>query len=404
MLRPPFSFDEIMAPLGAERFFAEYEGKRPLHLKGAADKFAEVMTWAKLNDLLGQAPIWTEGSLLLFLDKEPIAPARYCASALSRDDRKPVLRPDPEKVKDFLRRGATMAANWIDHLSGGLTAFATALEQALVGKVQANLYVSSRRRQGLAAHRDRHDVYAVHVEGTKTWHVYEGRSLVPTAHSMFKTTRAEDEESKGGLLMEAKMEPGDLLYLPRGQYHDALADEGGAMHIALGVTYPNGLDVLSLLQERAVAEPLFRTDLPRPRGPDAESAMTERLAGLAEGINRLLADRATATRIRAMQLGFHQPRDSYNLPELFGETAEDRYRVRDKDMRLVQQGGRFGLVRKGSRAATEVPANVSGMVGWVLERQEFSRGDLAAAFPERAADQIDQLLRDLATMSLIEAI
>jgi len=89
---------------------------------------------------------------------------------------------------------------------------------------------------------------------------------------------------------------------------------------------------------------------------------------------------------------------------VFSQPAEDRYRVRDKDMRLVQQAGRFGLVRAGSRAATEVPANVSGMVGWVLERQGFARSELAAAFPERAADQIDQLLRDLATMSLIEAI
>jgi hypothetical protein len=32
MLQPPFSFDQIMAPLGAERFFAEYDGPRPLHL------------------------------------------------------------------------------------------------------------------------------------------------------------------------------------------------------------------------------------------------------------------------------------------------------------------------------------------------------------------------------------
>jgi ribosomal protein L16 Arg81 hydroxylase len=404
MLKPPFSFDEIMAPLGAERFFAEYEGKQPLHLKGAADKFAEVMTWAKLNDLLGQAPIWTDSSLLLWLDKAPIAPARYCDSAFSRDDRKQVLQPDPQKVKDFLRRGATMAVNWIDHLSGGLTGFAAALEQALLGRVQANLYVSSRRRQGLASHRDRHDVYAAHLEGTKTWYVYQGRSVVPTAHPMFKTSRAEDEEAKGELLMEVRMEPGDLLYLPRGQYHDALADEGGAMHIAFGVTYPNGLDVLSLLHERAVAEPLFRTDLPRPRGPEGERALMERLAGLAERVNRLLADPATTARIRAMQMGFRNPRNSYGLPAVFDETAEDRYRVRDKSMRLVQQAGRFGLVREGSRAATEVPANVSRMVGWVLERQEFARSELAAAFAERAADQIDQLLRDLATMGLVEPI
>jgi hypothetical protein len=51
-----------------------------------------------------------------------------------------------------------------------------------------------------------------------------------------------------------------------------------------------------------------------------------------------------------------------------------------------------------------VPPDVSRIVGWVLERQQFARGDLAAAFPERAADQIDQLLRDLATMRVVQAI
>ena len=61
------------------------------------------------------------------------------------------------------------------------------MEQALGGKVQGNLYLSSRRRQGFAAHFDTHDVYAVHVEGTKTWHVYEGRAADPIAHAMFKT-------------------------------------------------------------------------------------------------------------------------------------------------------------------------------------------------------------------------
>ena len=81
MLKSPFSFDAIMAPLGAERFFAEYDGKKPLHLKGAADKFAEVMTWAKLNDLLGQATIWSQHSLQLVLDKDPIPAARYAAPA-----------------------------------------------------------------------------------------------------------------------------------------------------------------------------------------------------------------------------------------------------------------------------------------------------------------------------------
>ena len=404
MLSPPFAFDDIMAPLGVERFFAEHEGQKPLHLKGDADKFAEVMTWDKLNELLGQATIWSQSSLKLVLDKEPIAAARYCATAAGRDGGQ-VLRPDPDKVQDFLRRGATLVANDVDHLNSGLTAFAETMEQTLGGKVQGNLYLSSRRRQGFAAHFDTHDVYAVHVEGTKTWHVYEGRAADPIAHAMFRSYGQEHhEQAKGKLLMEVRMEPGDLLYLPRGQYHDALADEGGAVHVAFGVTYPIGLDVLTLLYERMMAEPAFRANLPRLHGPGGDQALADRLRLLADGIATALAEPKTVAQIRAMQGSFHYPRHTYSLPGLLTESAEDRYRVRASGIRLVQQGGRFGLVREGTRAATEVPVDVSALVGWVLERKQFSRHELADAFPERNAGQLDQLLRDLGAMRLTEPI
>jgi ribosomal protein L16 Arg81 hydroxylase len=393
-----------MAPLGAERFFAEYEGKRPLHLKGAADKFAQVMTWARLNDLLGQATIWSQKSLVLVLDQEPVPAPRYCSPATGRDGGQ-VLRPDPDKVKDFLRRGATLVANDIDHLSLGLTAFADAMERALGGKVQGNLYLSSRRRQGFGAHFDTHDVYAVHVEGTKTWHVYEGRAKDPIAHPLFKTLgREHHEQAKGAKLMDVHMEPGDLLYLPRGQYHDALADEGGTVHIAFGVTYPIGFDVMTILFDRVAAEPEFRANLPRPGGPDASRALRAHLAGLGAKIGAILAEPKTTAQIAALQRGFRYPRHAYDLPELLSEPADDRFRMRAKGVRMVQQGGRYGLIEEGSRAATEVPAEVSAMVAWVLERREFSRSELAAAFPERQAAQLEQLMRDLGAMRLVEPI
>jgi len=403
MLTPPFSFDEIMAPLGAERFFAEYEGRKPLHLKGAADKFAAVMSWAKLNDLLGEVTIWSQASLQLVLDKEPIPPAGYCTPAPGRDGGQ-VLRPDPDKVKGLLRRGATLVANDIDHLSAGLTAFSKAMEDTLQGKVQGNLYLSSRRRPGFAAHFDKHDVYAVHVEGTKTWHIYEGRAADPIAHPMFKTLgREHHERAKGRMLMEVRMEPGDLLYLPRGQYHDALVDEGGAVHVAFGVTYPIGIDVVSFLFDRMIGEPLFRANLPRA-GDAGVAPLAERLATLAEQIQTVLRDPKTVAQIQAFQQGFRYPRHGYDLPGLLEETEDARYRVRAQGIRMVQQGGRFGLLQEGTRAATEVPAEVSPMVGWVLERRQFSRRELAAAFPEHRAAKLDQLLRDLGTMRLTEPV
>jgi hypothetical protein len=37
-------------------------------------------------------------------------------------------------------------------------------------------------------------VFAVHVEGTKTWHVYEGRAADPIAHPMFRSYGQEHHD------------------------------------------------------------------------------------------------------------------------------------------------------------------------------------------------------------------
>ncbi|HET6467007.1 MAG TPA: cupin domain-containing protein [Geminicoccaceae bacterium] len=391
------TFDEIMAPLGAERFRAEYLGRQPLHLEGSADKWRSVMNWEILNRLLGMASIWSTTSLPLVLDKEPVQPGAYAAPAAGRDGGQ-VLRPDPAKVQAWLKRGATLVANDLDQLTPELRSFAGAMEAALGGKVQANLYLSSKRKQGFRVHFDTHDVFAVHVEGEKTWFVFEGRAQDPIAHPMFEGLSQEHHErAKGTLWKEVRMRPGDLLYLPRGQYHYALADEGATVHIAFGMTYPIGIDVVSWLFQRLVAEPLCRANLPQG---DSE-ALRERLRALSGRLGEILAEPQALADIQAFQAGFRYPRAEYRLPDLI-ESAEERFRVRARGVRLVEQGGRAGLVREGAREAVEVPVAVKGQVGWVLKRSEFGRGEFAVAFPGEPAAKLDKLLGDLQRMALIE--
>ena len=95
MLTPPFSFDEIMAPLGAERFFAEYEGQRPLHLKGAADKFAAVMNWAQAQRAARHGDDLVAGLAAAGARQgDRSRPPATARSAAGRDGGQ-VLRPDP---------------------------------------------------------------------------------------------------------------------------------------------------------------------------------------------------------------------------------------------------------------------------------------------------------------------
>jgi ribosomal protein L16 Arg81 hydroxylase len=43
------------------------------------------------------------------------------------------------------------------------------------------------------------------------------------------------------------MKPGDVLYLPRGQYHEALASSDASLHLSFGIGQPTGIDVISRL-------------------------------------------------------------------------------------------------------------------------------------------------------------
>lgn len=390
------TLDEIMAPLGAERFLNDHLGRAPLHLQGPPAKFQAVMNWDVLNRLLGATTIWSAQSMVVVIDKEPVAPATFCEPAPGRDGHT-VLRPDPSRVKALLARGATLVLNDIDQLTPELSALARALEERLGGKVQANLYLSSKRRQGFRAHFDFHDVFAVHVMGEKTWMVFEGRADHPIKHPSFEGWPQERHEAaKGALWREVRLKPGDLLYLPRGQYHYALADDGACVHIAFGVTYPIGMDAVSYAFERLIAEAAGRQNLPRERG-----ALKGRLAEIGAALARTLADERAVEDLLRFQAGFRWPRETYGLPGLV-EEADTAFTVKGSGLRLVSQGGRHGLLREGTRQAVEVPARITPHLAWVLERERFTRKQLLSAFNSDTATQIDQLIVDLGRMAVIE--
>lgn len=390
------TFDEIMAPLGAELFLREYLGRQPLHLQASPDKFHEVMNWDVLNRLLGMTTIWSTQSLVLVMDKELIPPAAYASPAAGRDGGT-VLRPDPVRVAQLLARGATLVLNDIDQLTPALSSFARSMEQALGGKVQGNLYLSSKRKQGFRAHFDFHDVFAAHVLGEKTWAVFQGVAEQPVKSPMFEGWPQErHEQLKGELWREVTLKPGDLLYLPRGQYHYALADDGPCAHIAWGVTYPIGMDAVSYAFERMLGEVAGRANLPRDR-----AALRARLAEIGALVAAKLAEPQAVDDLLRFGAQFRWPRETYDLPGLI-ERAEETFRVRRAGLRLVSQGGRHGLVREGTRQAVEVPAAMQPQVAWVLERDLFAKSEFAAAFPAEGAAKLDRVVADLSRMALLE--
>ncbi|GBD43107.1 hypothetical protein HRbin40_00572 [bacterium HR40] len=395
MSRPIESFQDLLAPMDLATFERDHLDRAPAYIEGGAEKFRALMNWQILNRLLGMTTIWSTQSLKLVYDKEPVPPADYASPAPGRDGGQ-VLRPDPERVRRWLARGATLVANDIDQLTPELSTLARVMEEALGGKVQANLYLSSKKKQGFRVHYDTHDVFAIHCEGEKTWFVFEGRAEVPIAHPMFKTVPQEvHERQKGALWKEIRMKPGDLLYLPRGQYHYALADEGGCIHIALGVTYPIGLDVVSYLFERMVAEPIARHNLPRD-----QAALAERLAALGNRIAEVLRDERTLADMRRFMRDYRWPRGSYDLPELL-DASQLRYRVTAGRLQLLTRNGQAALVDPLTRRALPVPPDLVLMTQWVLAQESFEQRAFDRAFALEPAEKRRKFLEDMEKMAIL---
>ncbi len=213
-------FAEFLAPFDAGTFRSQYYGKRPLHVRrnGAV---TGLLPWQRFNEVLALTPYWNEESLKVYFKSRAALRENYCDTA---DVRPGTLAPvNPAKLKALTALGASIVANHLHRVCPEVGAVAAMLEREFAARAFANVYCSFRGVQAFQTHFDLHDVFAVQAEGEKTWRVYESRADTPV-----NPVPPGDEwekwltESRGKLLFEAHMKPGDILYLPRGQYHDAL--------------------------------------------------------------------------------------------------------------------------------------------------------------------------------------
>lgn len=388
------SFGDLLHPVSEEAFFADYYDKKPLHIEGGAGKFETVMSWDILAGILNQTVIWTSKSLMLVLDNDVVAEAAYCEPVTNRDGFD-VLQPNAKKVMGLLRQGASLVANDIDSLTPVMSSLAAGIEERLAGKVQANLYCSWKERQAFGSHFDTHDVIAIHVAGEKLWNLYETRMDNPVAHPKFKSFGQDwHDSSRGAVAQQVLMRPGDLLYIPRGLYHDAMATSDGTIHIAFGVTHVIGLDVLEMVRATVVDDVEFRRNMPRPE--EGEAATAAWLGALGDRINTLLHGPEATQGMVEFQRDFRYPRGGVKLPV---RPPGRRFRLAAKGLSVVQQDDKWLL--SGSKGSVPIPPGEEAVVTWVIARPGFTEGELGEAFPDRDASGFGKLLDDLTGMKVI---
>jgi len=364
------NFAEFIAPLDAGMFRLQYYGGRPVHIRGDGVARSDLLPWARFNDMLAITPYWTEDSLKLYFKSRAALRENYCDTAELRPGASAPV--NPAKAKALMGLGASLIANHLHRVCPPVGAVARMLALEFAARTFANVYCSFKGVQAFQTHFDLHDVFAVQAEGRKTWRIYEARADAPVA-----PVPPGDEGEKflnstrGKLLFEAEMKPGDVLYLPRGQYHDALTGSEASLHVTFGVSPATGLALFKLLEKAVTPESEFRAYLPDAR---SGAALQERLEALGSRIRAVMASPAFALDVLNSQRDLAGTAADYQLPvqprPAWYSTAQKARVVRhDSGYAVAYASGEIAL---GAAWPT---------VEWMLQQRLFSLEDAIARQP-----------------------
>ena len=241
------------------KFYSDHFGKKYLHKQKLIKNVNDIISLEILDDLLSKSNIWNKYNFIMMLDQKKISYNDY--SSLSLDITGNTNRPDVNKVQKLVSKGASIILNDIEKYNSNLLMIADELQKLTQGRCQGNLYFSMASHKAFGPHFDLHDVFAIHFEGEKIWNIYENIEDTPINHPTFKISPEERVQRAGKLIDQITLKPGDLLYIPRGQYHDALASENGAIHVAFGLTYFKPIDLMSGIWEKFILNQFMRSDI-----------------------------------------------------------------------------------------------------------------------------------------------
>ncbi|MFQ5935216.1 MAG: cupin domain-containing protein [Acidiferrobacterales bacterium] len=400
MKEQEITFRKLLHPMSPEEFFEHAFGKLAVHIPGEANKFADLFSWDELNRLLNQPTLWSDRSMKMVLDGHDLRADEFCSPGRTREGHQAML-PDPARVDAYLQQGATLVLDLVERLSPGVAALAASLEMVLAGVAVCNAYCSWKAHQGFSSHFDTTDVFALHIAGQKTWRLYEGRFQHPIEGTDFDYASLPPEQhasAKGKLLQEVVMTPGDVLYIPRGQYHDAIAASDASLHLSYGLVPRTGHDLMTVLLRSLVADPLFRAGLPHF---DDETAYRSHLQQLADRLRDIVTQGETAEQARED----HRTRvlrDSLRRFTLPTRQPVALYRVRWRQAALEREAnGALLRTTIGQQSLSTADATV---VDWIMRRDYFDTRSLREACSADKPDDLSALLDRLTQVGLIERL
>ena len=184
-----------------------------------------------------------------------------------RQTHNPPGRAYPAKLWDYYNNGCSVRLLNPATYSNSIWKMCAGLQEFFGCFTGANTYLTPASTQGFAPHYDDVEVFMLQVEGRKRWKVYppfENDELPRTSSRNYKPSEVKQE-----MAIYEILNPGDVLYVPRGWIHqgECLAGEH-SLHVTVSTYQKNAwADLLEHLVPQALSTAIresveFRRGLP----------------------------------------------------------------------------------------------------------------------------------------------
>jgi hypothetical protein len=250
------AIEDFLQPVSVKSFFDDHWEKGFCHFKrGDPGHYADLFSLAAVDSVLSLGLRGDGNALDLVKAGHP----RPVKESYHRSG-----RPDIFQVYRAYGDGYTVVVNSVHLRSAKLSELCSFLRSAFRHPVSANLYLTPATSQGFGMHFDDHDVFILQLEGAKVWKLYSESpvSLPLLGTSKLRFKEIKEQEPQAVLDLNA----GDMLYIPRGQVHEAFANDSFSLHLTVAVDVVRLVDVL-VTALTALAEKDIRLRRALPTNP-----------------------------------------------------------------------------------------------------------------------------------------
>ena len=300
--------DWLLQPVTPATFAATYWDRQPLHISARGRSYYDPVFGLSdldqsLNRLSARPPY-------VRVVKDGRELPLHALSGRSAHQISPL-----EEVFAHYREGATIVAQFLHEHDPHLRTFCRALSQTWSVRMQVNAYMTPGSEKGLARHYDTHDIFVLQLFGRKAWTLFERMPLSPFSGEQ----AAQDQLEHMTPSQELVLEPGDLLYLPRGLVHTAEGLGEGSLHLAVGAHPMRWAQIIqSCLTEHLSGQAQLRESLPLgyANAPGASDQLAARFKDVWKDVERAITPQQLAERALDAARGLEAPDLSGHLTDL----------------------------------------------------------------------------------------